>query len=474
MSFFVFCVIIKDRTQILGNGGIILDQQQLKLKKMTEEPVEKLICKLAVPTIISMLITSLYNMADSYFVSKIETTAGDSSSAVGAVGVVFAYMSIIQALGFLFGQGSGNYVSRALGSRRFDDAEIMVASGFVAAFLMGSVVLVIGFLFSDSLVTLLGATETIKPYAIDYLRIISLGAPFMCSSLVMNNQLRFQGSAVYAMVGITTGGILNAILDPIFIFTFNMGISGAAAATALSQFVSFVLLIIGTTKGSNIRIKFNRVSKKISTYKEIFINGMPSLARQGLASFSTICLNHAAVPFGDAAIAAMSIVSRINMFANSAVIGFGQGFQPVCGFNYGARLYKRVSKAYWFCVRTAVIFLAVVSVIMYFNAPSIIRIFGKEDHLTWEIGAAALRYQCFVMPLSGLVVLSNMLLQTIRKPIRATILAMARQGIVFIPTVLILSSVLGLTGIELSQPCSDAISFVMALIIALPVVRSLK
>ncbi|MGN1317527.1 MAG: MATE family efflux transporter, partial [Lachnospirales bacterium] len=229
-------------------------KEDSKFKKMTEEPVETLICKLAVPTIISMMITAIYNMADSFFVSKINT------STTGAVGVVFSYMAIIQALGFLFGQGSGNYVSRALGNKRYEDAQVMVVSGFVIAFVTGVIIAVCGLFFGGEMVDLLGATPTIKPYAKTYLIIVSIGAPFMCSSLVLNNQLRFQGSATYAMVGISVGGILNAILDPILIFKFNMGIAGAATATAFSQFVSFILLVIGTNMGENIRLKFSKLS----------------------------------------------------------------------------------------------------------------------------------------------------------------------------------------------------------------------
>ncbi len=445
-----------------------MDTQKDKFKQMTEEPVEKLICKLAIPTIISMLITAIYNMADSYFVSRINT------SATGAVGVVFSYMAIIQAMGFLFGQGSGNYVSRALGDKRFDDAQIMVVSGFVIAFICGCLMAALGIIFGSNIVDLLGTTSTIKPYATTYLIIISMGAPFMCSSLVINNQLRFQGSATYAMVGIATGGILNIILDPILIFKFDMGIAGAAAATSISQLISFVLLIIGTTIGSNIRLKFSKLSFKLSTYTEILINGLPSLARQSLASFAAICLNHTASNYGDAAIAAMSVVSRINMFANSAVIGFGQGFQPVCGFNYGAKLYGRVRKAYWFCVKTAVIFLAIVGVVLFINAENAIKLFEKENEMVWLIGSKALKFQSIVLPLGGFVILSNMLLQTIRKPVRATILSMTRQGLVFMPCVITLNIMMGILGIELAQPVADIISFIIGIAMIVPVDKELK
>jgi len=301
-----------------------------------------------------------------------------------------------------------------------------------------------------------------------------MGAPFMCSSLVINNQLRFQGSATYAMVGIATGGILNIILDPILIFKFDMGIAGAAAATSISQLISFVLLIIGTTIGSNIRLKFSKLSFKLSTYTEILINGLPSLARQSLASFAAICLNHTASNYGDAAIAAMSVVSRINMFANSAVIGFGQGFQPVCGFNYGAKLYGRVRKAYWFCVKTAVIFLAIVGVVLFINAENAIKLFEKENEMVWLIGSKALKFQSIVLPLGGFVILSNMLLQTIRKPVRATILSMTRQGLVFMPCVITLNIMMGILGIELAQPVADIISFIIGIAMIVPVDKELK
>ena len=309
---------------------------------MTQTPIPKLICQLAVPTIISMLVTSFYNMADTFFVGKINT------SATAAVGVVFPLMAIIQAFGFFCGHGSGNYISRQLGAQNFEDASRMSATGFVTAFVLGLCILGVGFAFTDPLLYIMGSTETILPYARDYMRIILLGAPYMTASLVLNNQLRFQGSAFYSMIGITFGAVLNVGLDPLFIFVFDMGVAGAAWATILSQFVSFCLLIAGTFRGGNLKLNLRNFSPSLKYYKNIVKGGTPSLCRQGLGSFATICLNLMAGPYGDAAIAAMSIVTRITQFANSIVIGFGQGFQPVCGFNYGAKLYARVREGFWF------------------------------------------------------------------------------------------------------------------------------
>ena len=310
--------------------------QQRKFKKMTETPVEPLICRMAVPTIISMLITSIYNMADTFFVGRIGT------SATAAVGIVFSLMAIIQAIGFFFGQGSGNYISRKLGAREVEEASRMAATGFFSALLTGAAVMVLGFCFSESFCRLLGATETIMPYAQDYMRLILIGAPYMTAALVLNNQLRLQGNAFYAMIGLVSGGLLNIALDPLFIFGFGLGISGAALATILSQLVSFFLLLLGCNRAAgNLPIRFRHFSPSLARYRAIVNGGLPSLCRQGLASVATICLNTAAGPFGDAAIAAMSIVTRLTQFAASAVLGFGQGFQPVCGFNYGARRYDR-------------------------------------------------------------------------------------------------------------------------------------
>lgn len=302
---------------------------------MLDTPVKKLVCTLAGPTILSMLITSFYNMADTFFVGKINTQA------TGAVGVVFSMMAVIQAIGFFFGHGSGNYISRKMGSGEMAEAEKMSAVGFFSALSAGIILMGAGLVFAKPLAYALGPTDTILPYTVSYLGIILLGAPAMTSSLVLNNQMRFQGSAFYAMIGIVAGGVINIILDPVLIFQCNLGIAGAALATVISQYISFVLLIFMTRRGANIQIRLSNFKPSLYYFKEIIRGGTPSLCRQGLASIATICLNHAAGGYGDAAIAGMSIVSRISMFANSALIGFGQGFQPVCGFNYGAKKYER-------------------------------------------------------------------------------------------------------------------------------------
>ena len=444
------------------------EKQEQKFHRMTETPVGRLICQLALPCIISMLVTSFYNMADTFFVGKL-----DSNAATGAVGVVFSLMAVIQAIGFFFGHGSGNFISRELGKQNLEDASNMAATGFFSALGVGLVLCVLGQIFLEPLAYLLGSTDTILPYAKAYMRIILFGAPWMTASLVLNNQLRFQGSAAYGMVGITSGAVLNIALDPLLIFVMDMGIAGAALATIISQFVSFCLLLVGCGKGGNLRIHISRVQLKWSYYSQIIRGGLPSLARQGLASVATICLNLAAKPYGDAAIAAMGVVQRIMMFGASAMIGFGQGFQPVCGFNYGAKLYDRVKKGFWFCVKSSTTFLFVVGALGFIFAPQLVALFRDSPEVI-SIGATALRFQCVTFCFHGWVVMSNMMLQTIGRTGPATFLAMARQGIFFIPLVWLLSHTLGLTGIQMTQMVSDSLTLLCAIPIQIKVLRELS
>ena len=438
-----------------------------KYRQMTEPPVSKLICRLAIPCIISMLVTSFYNMADTYFVGMLK-----SNAATGAVGVVFSMMAIIQAVGFFFGQGSGTYISRELGRKNFQEASNMAATGFFSALVTGLLICIVGQIFLEPLAYLLGSTPTILPYTEAYLRVILLGAPWMTSSLVLNNQLRFQGSASYAMVGIVSGAILNIALDPLLIFVCDLGVAGAGWATIISQFVSFCLLLKGCSKGSNIHIHIRNVKLKPLYFRMIFKGGLPSLARQSLASVATICLNHAAQPYGDAAIAAMGVVQRVSMFGASTMLGFGQGFQPVCGFNYGAGLFSRVKEGFWFCVKISTGFLVGVSVVGYFFAPDLISLF-RDDPAVIEFGTRALRFQCLTFWVQSWVVMSNMMMQSIGRTVPATFLSVARQGLFFIPAVLIVPLILGQTGIQMAQSVADLLTFICAVPIQLKVLRTL-
>lgn len=444
-----------------------LDQKYIQ---MTQTPVETLICRLAVPTIISNLISTIYNMADTFYIGKLSTSAS------GAVGIVFSVMAMIQAVGFFFGQGSGNNIAKELGRQRTDKAEHLASVGFFSAIIGGTLIAVFGLLFLEPLTRALGSTETILPYAMDYLKFILLGAPYMTASLVLNNQLRFTGNAFYGMIGLTSGAILNIVLDPIFIFVFDMGIAGAALATILSQLVGFCVLLWGCnrSKCGAVPIRFKNFKPSFNYYKMIMNGGFPSLCRQGIAGIAMIVLNTAAKPYGDAVIASLAIVSRITNFTNSVLLGFGQGFQPVCGFNYGAKLYDRVKRGFWFCVKLGTIFLLVLSVIEFAAAPWLIQLFREGDPEVLRIGTTALRFQCVTFTLAAWIMISNMMMQTTGKMYRATLMGLSRQGLFLIPMVLILPPLLGVLGLQLAQPIADCISFAVCVPLQCSLLRELE
>ena len=312
-----------------------------KYIEMTQTPVPRLVLRLAVPSMVSMVVTALYNVVDAAFVGHLSTEA------TAGIGISFAYMTFIQAIGFFFGHGSGNHISRALGARRYDDAEVMASVGFFTPLLLGVVAALVGLPLLPQLVVLLGAPPDVIPYACNYLRYILIASPFMMSALTLNNQLRLEGNARFGMVGIVSGALLNIVLDPLLSFALDLGVTGASLATAFSQFFAWCLLLMGTTRGDSVHIRIACFRPSLSCYAEIIAGGLPSLFRQAFNCLSVIMLNHAAahyaLPGQDASsVAAFAVVSRTTMFAFSLILGFTQGFQPVCGFNYGARKYRRV------------------------------------------------------------------------------------------------------------------------------------
>lgn len=438
-----------------------------KFQKMTTRPVNKLVCEMAAPSIVSMLVTAIYNLADTFFVSKISTQA------TGALGIVMSYMTLIQAVSFFFGQGSGNYISRELGKKNRAAANIMASTAFFLVLIVGTVIGVLGFVFMKPVLVFLGATDTILPDAAEYFRYILIATPFIMGGFVLNNQMRFQGNAKMGMIGIASGAILNIGLDPLLIFEFQKGITGAAIATAVSQILSFVLLLFLSGKKDGLKIAWSDFKPSGKRFFEIFAGGVPSLARQGMMSVSNICLNRVAGYYGDEAIAAFSVVGRITMITGSALIGFGQGFQPVCGFNFGAGLYYRVKKAFWFCVKAATVAMTLLGVVLYVFAEPVVRIF-RDDTQMLKIAVRALRYQCLVMPILGFTVLANMLLQNTRQTVQATVTAMSRQGVMLIPCLFLLNAFRGLTGVQMAQSIADILSCLLAVPLVLAPLRKMK
>ena len=433
------------------------DRSALQFRRMTETPIPQLVLSLAAPTILSMLITSIYNLADTFFVGQISTSAS------GAVGVVSSLMAIIQALGFMLGHGAGTIISRSLGSRDTTAATRFASTSFFTALVFGVVLAVAGLGTLPHFMMLLGSTETILPHACAYARPILIAAPLMISSLVMNNILRYEGKASFAMIGLVTGGVLNIALDPLFMFVFELGTAGAGIATALSQSISFCILLSMFLRGKTVsQFRLSAVTREARDFGRILLGGAPSFGRQGLNSIGGMLLNLAARSYGDAAVAGMSIVSRIFMFIISVAIGVGQGLQPVASFNYGARKYRRVRQAAIFTIEAAFCMLVVLVGLCWVNGDALIRLF-RDDPAVTAVALPTFHYQCLAMLLHPIIVVANMTFQSVGASGRATFLACCRQGVFFIPLILILPRTHGLFGVEICQPIADVLTFLVSL-----------
>ena len=434
-------------------------------QKMTETPVSKLILQLGIPTTISMLITSIYNMADTYFVG----TLGESAQA--ATGVLFTLQAIIQGLAFMLGHGGGTFISKELADKNTNRASMYVSTSFFTGGILGMAILVLGMLFRKPLVLFLGSTETILPHAMDYCFWVLLSCPFVICSMILNNGLRYEGRAFYAMFGLTAGGILNIFGDYLLVVKLNMGVYGAGLATAVSQMISFLILLVMFRKMAQSKISLRAVSKDFRVYLSICRVGLPSLIRQGLTSVTTGVLNNLTKPFGDAAIAAMSVVNRYSMFLMCVGLGMGQGFQPVAAFNYRARKYDRVKKGLVFTVCFGLVFIGGFSLLSMFAAEPIISLFQKKDEVI-AIGGVALRYAAFGMMFMPFSVPVNMLYQSIQKPTISSILSLIRSGAVTIPLLLIGVPILGLTGVQIAQPTADVIAGLVSIPFIIRFLRS--
>lgn len=439
-----------------------------QFKMMTTDPVCPLIVRLAVPTIISMLITAVYNTADTYFVSQL------NKSASGAVGIVMPLMALIQAVGFTLGMGAGSNISRLLGEKQNEKACEYGSKALFAAIALGAVITGVCFIFFEDLLLLLGSTDTILPFARDYAFYILCAAPLFTALFVLNNILRGEGKAFFSMMGVAAGGLLNIIIDPIFINNLSLGIAGAAIATAISQLVSVVILLVPFIfKKTIIRLSFSHLFRNTGVYLQILRIGLPSLLRQGLASLATILLNNSAANISDAAVSAMTIVTKVSMMINSAFIGFGQGFQPVVGYNHGAGLHDRVRRAFMFTLGVGTGLLTVLGIATWIFAERIMNAFIDDSEVV-KIGIAALRAQCIATPFMAPGIVTNMVLQSVGKAFGASVLSSARQGLFFIPLILTLPHFFGTQGLIWSQPVADLLTLVAAIPFGLIFLKNLK
>lgn len=433
------------------------DSDEKQYVKMTETPIPRLVVRLGIPTTLSMLVTTVYNLADNYFVGQLKNT-----SASGAIGVVFGLMAIIQAFGFMFGHGSGSIIARSLGKKDKEKATRFASTGFFFCFLAGTLIGVLGLVFLTPLMRLLGSTETILPFARQYSMYILIAAPFLASSCVLNNILRYEGKANLAMIGLMSGGLLNILLDWLLTIKMGLGVSGAGIATAISQTISFCILLtmflLGKTES---KVSFRKISRDYTDLWLICTTGFPSMLRQGLSSISTMVLNRLAGAYGDCAVTAMTIVNRVSFFAFAVALGIGQGFQPISAFNYGAKKYSRVKRAFLVTLMLGECFLVVLAAVGMILSKNLIAVFQSDPDVI-KIGTTALRYSIAALVVQPIAIFSNMLFQSIGKNRIASLLAGLRSGLAFIPALLLLSTFMGLEGIQIAQPIADLVTALIA------------
>ena len=432
--------------------------QSQNLSYMLTSPISSLVIKMAIPSIIGMLILSVYSLVDIYFVSKL------GASASAAVGIVFSIMTLVQAMGFMLGTGGGSIISRKLGGGDIEKADKVASVTFFSAIVAGFLVMIFGLVFKTDLMKLLGATDTIIPYAKDFAHYILLASPIMCCSFVLNIMLRSQGKANLSMIGLGSGAILTIILDPIFIFVLKLGISGAAIATFLGQTLSFLVLLALYQRGNKFaKIRF---SLFVSSFKEvipkIIKNGSATFLRQSLVMIANILINIHARPYGDEVLASFSITSRIFVLVISVMFGLGQGFQPVAGFCYGANRLDRVKKAYNFTVIVSFFIQLMLGFSLFYFSSHIMGFFQSNSNVI-KTGSEIIRYFALSLPFLPFAVITNMLFQATGQYKQGIFLASCRQGIFFIPLIFVLPRIFGISGLELCQPIANILTAITSI-----------
>lgn len=442
--------------------------KEKQFQRMTTQPVGKLLLTLSVPTVISMMVTNIYNIVDTAFVGILGTSES------GATGIVFGYMAILQALAFMCGQGAGSIMSRKLGQKDQAGATRYTSTGFYLSFGLGALVAILSGLFMNPVLSVLGSTETIAPFAGIYISFIVISAPFFTSSLTLNNLLRYEGKAKLGTVGMMTGAVLNICGDAIFMFGLHMGIAGAGLSTALSQFISFCILLSMFLRGkTQTEISLKHMAKDAHTFFNVMATGFPSLLRQGLNSVATMLLNNAAGVYGDEAVAAMSIVSRISFFPMAVAIGIGQGFQPISGFNFGAGKKDRVRKAFWTAVFGEELVLMLISIPIYIYAGNLIRVMRNDSEVIL-VGIRALHLMCIAQIFVPMTMMVEMGFQSIGEKFLASLGSSLRSGLILIPSLILLSKYRGLYGIQEAQPISIVVTFMISIVLCNIYLKRLK
>lgn len=431
---------------------------QARYLKMTTESIPKLIVSMAVPAICSQIVTSLYNIADTYFVGSIGT------SATAAPGVAMPLLMIIQAVSLMLAMGAGSLAARQLGAREDEDANRTISTAFFLSVMIGTVIGAISLMALEPIMVICGATDTILPYACDYAFWIILATPFYSATFVLSAVVRQEGNVRLSVIGTVTGAVVNCILDPILIFVFDLGIIGAAVATSLSQIVSFAILFSHMISGKCVlKLGWRYFSPRWRVLWEIFKVGAPDLFRNGLLSVANILLNKAAGVYGDAPLAGMGIVTKTVNVMVMVLMGFGQGYQPMCGYCFGAKLYGRVKEGLWFSLRVCLVAMTAMAAASFALAPGIIAVFRGDDPEVIEVGSRILRSHVVVLPLATVTIIANMLFQSCGRAVKSGMIALSRNGLVLIPTILYLPRAFQLDGVIWAQPVADILTFVIAL-----------
>lgn len=452
------------------------DRQQQRSSLMANEPIPRLVFKMAIPTIVAFLINSIYSLADTYFVSQWSSDPVISEAATAAVTVNSALDQLIMMCGSLMAVGANSYIARLLGENRKDKASNVLSTAFFIAFGMGLLMTVLGMSFMTPMVRLLGATDTCQQYAIDYATYVLLAAPLMASSFVMNQCLRSEGSATLSMIGMGAGGIINCVLDPIFIIGMDMGVAGASIATAISKLISFVILVFPyITRRSMLHLSVRNIRFHKDIISEIVAVGSSSMFRSGLAVVAGILLNNEAKKIGgDALLSSIGVSTKVMMFPFSIILGFGSGFQPVAGYNWGAKLYGRVRESYRFCSLVAIVGSAIMAAVLALFADPIAGLFGAQGGDMHRYGTLCIQLQCLALPIHGWVAVVNMLCAGLGKAKEAFLLATSRQGTCFIPILYPLVYFFGANGVVSVQAVADVLSLVLAIPIAIMVTKSVR
>ena len=442
-------------------GAAEMDAKEQRRYNLLTKPIFPLLVKTSIPTITGMLVSMVYNLTDTFFVGRLH-----NRSMIAAIGVVFSFVSIVQAIGFWYGYGSGNAMSKKIGEKNYVEAEIISSIGIVIAIVTGIVIVIAARILIVPLANLIGgsASPDVLSFTVQYLAVIIISIPFSLYAITVYNQLRLCGNVRDGMIGLLAGMLSNIVLDPLLMFPLHMGFVGAGYATLIGQVIGCIVLTVLAKRHGNIPVSVKKAQFSMTRMYHILAGGLPNFSRQAITSAALVLLNVTAAHYGESMIAALTISSKIIALAFMIMIGWGQGFQPICAMNYGAKQYPRVKKAFITTVTIGTIFLILSSIVLYIFSGQCIRTMSNDSEVV-SIGTKLLRMQCFTLPLLGFFAVSSMFMQNIGNYFSALLISISRQGLFYIPLLYLLPALYGKIGMYLLQPTADVLSFLCAVVI---------